>query len=214
MNYWKWLEDGEKHTQDGGEDMSAHMERYHPEGFNPKTDHCVLIDRDKGVDAVSSTEAPYGKESPHYYEQYSKGVSLSEMETWIKENCGGNTKCLFAEGWEDFDRQGLLEKIGGHFLDFGTPPKREGFENGCRVVFECVKDLRTRFPEFSMDTDWIIPFAFDGEKYGSSSYDRRNGIAYIGIIDGESRIKYNPNGYMHKDKRKYSQLPNPKKGWA
>lgn len=194
MNYFDWLyktaPKPEKVTGDlKAEDDPKHMEHCHPNGFDPKTDHCVLVDRDKAIDGVSSKESPHSKDSPHHYEQYSKGVSQPEMEKWIKENCGGNTKCVYARSEEDFIADGIAKEINSQFIGFGEFPSRKDYENSCRIFYEIGNNLKSRFPNIPLDLDWYIPFNFNRKKLGSSTLDRRQDISYIGVLAHPENIK-------------------------
>lgn len=171
------------------EDDPRHMERYHPHGFDPSKDHCVLVDRDKGMDALSATRLPVDRTSPHYYEDYSKGKSLEEMKKWLEENCGGNLKCIHIQTRSDFSDNGMPDRIIPRFLEFGNFPTKNEYEDSCRRFFEVVRDLRKRFPQAPIDIDWYVPFNFSKGKGGSSTLDRRNKISYIGNIANLSGLR-------------------------
>ena len=202
MNYWEWFRNGEKATQDGREDdIAKHMKRYHPNGFDPKTDRCILVDKAKRIDGVVSKEAPYGKGSPCYYEQYSNGVTLPEMEEWIKENCGGNTKCLLIKSVSDFERTGLNETVISKFVDNGEFPSVENFNMTCGKFYGVAKDIKNRFPSIEFDIDYFIPFNFDGNKLGNSSRDKRyRDVSYVGMMADQNLLSY-PDGNYYKKGR-------------
>lgn len=200
--FFNGAKDGSKTTWDvKASDDPHHMERYHPHGFDPSKDKCVLVDRDKGVDALSSARFPIDSDSPHYYEEISRGVSLPEMERWIKNNCGGGTKCLFARTYSDFNAKDSWKRIG-QSLDYkGDYVSQEGFENACRSFYEVAHDLRQRYGKLALDIDLFIPFNFDNGALGVASLDKRQGISYVSIVGNPELYNYPNGGFHHKDNR-------------
>ena len=160
-------------TEDAYVDMAKHMKRYHPHGMTENST-CKYIDQWK-QSANEKIENEYTNKTS--LQETNKREALSdasyqEAKEWLWDNLRVET--LRAPSVKSLEDIGFSKVDLTLFSTEGKPLSQEAHEYATKIFYQVCKDLKMRFPYFTLPMPIFIPWDFTkiGAK-GRASTDRR-----------------------------------------